>query len=145
MALEGLAVVHQCFGGGDALDISVSFPLELAVNSSTRRFPMVEVVRNDVGIELEFTVKDKDGTAIDISTPTITLKASKEWGTSNKISAACTKTTPASGECKYTFVSGDLDTEGDYIAALELDFGGGVVKTTERFKLRVLTDAPHGS
>ena len=145
MGLVGLDISPHDFGGGDDLDINVSYPLTLTINGSVRRYPQVRLARDDVGVEIDFTINDKDGTAIDISGLTITFKMSKERATTNKVSSSCTITDGASGECTYTFSSGDLDTYGDYIAELEVNFGGGVIKTTERFRVKVVKDAPYGS
>ena len=145
MGLTGIAIMPSTFGGGDDLDISVSYPLTLQVNGNSRRNPLVRLTEGDVGVSIDFTIQDRDGDAIDITGITVTFKMAKERATSNKVSSACTLTTPTSGQCTYTFAAADLDTAGNYRAELELNFGAGVIKTSERFRITVLKDAPYGS
>jgi len=78
---------------------------------------MVEINKDDYGMDFEITVTENDGTTVvDLTDSTILFKLARHRSTTDKISSACDLVTAASGTCKYTFQEGDTDTAGVYKA-----------------------------
>ena len=91
----------------------------------------VTVKKSDYGYDLNFTVKDADGTARAITDYTVTLKV---WLARDPatliVDGACTPDVAASGTCHYTVADGDFDTKREYQYELELT-KDGVVESSE--------------
>lgn len=82
------------------------------------------VHQDDVGTELLITVKDQNGTVIDLSAATVTLLLRKPTGT--VISRTPTlKTTGLDGKLSYLSVADDFDRAGSYAAQLLIVIGSG--------------------
>jgi len=99
---------------------------------------VIKVVQGDVGFDIEFVCKDKNGTVIDLTGGSVKFKMGHPGDTA-KIDAACTLTDEANGECKYTTQDGDLDTCGIYDAELEITLGSKVL-TIRDIKIHVYGD-----
>ena len=78
---------------------------------------------------LQFTLKDNDGNALDLTGATGTFRAQFETGTALAVQRAITLVTPASGICKYIVQAGDFDTPGRYYAEIEVLFTTTEVST----------------
>lgn len=101
----------------------------------------ITVKKGDYGYNLNFTVKDSDGAAFNLTSYTITFKV---W-TQGKpgtllVNAACTIDVAASGTCHYTIVDGDFPIAAVYKWELELT-KTGVKDSTESANLTV-NDSP---
>jgi len=104
---------------------------------------VLERARNDVLDDIEFTVKDHTGTALDLTDATeIKLKAAAVGGTTLELDGTCTITDAANGKCKYTVQPTELATVGLYHAELQITYSGGKIITTKRFDIRVVKDLP---
>lgn len=102
----------------------------------------LELIRNDTGFDIEFEVDDADGTDVNLTDSTVKLKMWKPSETTCKINGTCTLTTPLEGKCKYTIVSDDLDTSGDYDAELEITYTSGKIITASGMTINIKEDAP---
>jgi hypothetical protein len=115
--------------------------ITLKVNPTTVSLSTLTVATGDFGYTIPFIVQDSTGTALNISTYTVTLKA---WlpatPTVFVINDATTQDVPASGTCHYVTVDGDLATAGIYLAQLVLTKAGEEL-STEQFAIIVQTNA----
>ena len=115
--------------------------ITLKVNPTTISLSTLTVATGDFGYTIPFVVQDSTGTALNISTYTVTLKA---WlpatPTVFVINDATTQDVPASGTCHYVTVDGDLATAGIYLAQLVLTKAGEEL-STEQFAIIVQTNA----
>lgn len=102
----------------------------------------IELIRNDVGFDIEFEVDDADGVDVDLTDSTVKFKMWKAGASTCKINSSCTLTTPAEGKCKYTVQSDDLDTAGDYEAELEITYTSGKIITASGITVKIKEDAP---
>jgi len=90
----------------------------------------ITVVQNDKLYNLNFTLKDANDNAYDLTNGTpIVLKAQKETGTALAFSGNIAVGTATTGECYYTVQSGDFSEAGRYYAEIEATFTGGKVIT----------------
>ena len=82
------------------------------------------IKENDLLPEIQYQLQDSVGN-IDLTTATgVLFIMSIEKGTPNKVSAAATIVTPATGIVKYVWTGTDTDTPGDYQAEWEITFPG---------------------
>lgn len=77
-----------------------------------------KIPQNLIGISLEFYIKDDTGAIFNITGKTITFQIREIGATTNKIDSPCVILDSANGKCKYTFLTGDLNTKGVYEAEL---------------------------
>lgn len=103
-----------------------------------------DVVRNDTGFDLNFTLKNKKTGAITDLTgnSAIKFKMALPDASVNKINGACTVINATAGTCKYTVQSGDMDTVGVYNAEIEVTYTGGKIVTGKGFVINVVEDLP---
>ena len=103
-----------------------------------------ELVRDDRFYNITFTIKEADGTVVDLTdVATIKLYLAAVGGTTLKVDGACVRSSPyTAGICTYTVQTSDMDTVGIYHAEVELTYSGGKILTTERFDIRVVEDLP---
>lgn len=103
---------------------------------------IIEVVQSDKLYRLDFTLKDADENAIDLTTGTPVLKAQKQYSTALKFSGTMTVGTPTAGMCYYTVQATDLDESGDYYAEIEVTYSDGKIITLSDIVLRVKPQLP---
>lgn len=102
----------------------------------------IELIRNDVGFDIEFEVDDADSVDVDLTDSTVKFKMWKPGVSTCKINSACTITTASEGKCKYTVQANDLDSEGNYDAELEITYTSGKIITASGISVEVKEDAP---
>jgi hypothetical protein len=85
--------------------------------------PQLELVRNDKGYDLQFTILDADENAVNLTNATIKLKVRKWNDTYAKFVGTCTITNAQAGQCKYTVTSTDFNIVGRYKCELEVAWG----------------------
>jgi hypothetical protein len=95
------------------------------------------VPKGDKGYNKNFTIKNFDGSAFDLTGYTITLKY---WKPGNPgtllLSGACVIDVAASGTCHYALADGNFASVGKFEAEIELT-KTGIVKSTRVFDLEV--------
>lgn len=95
------------------------------------------IPQGDKGFNLNFTVKDSDDAAYDLTNYTVTLKVWKPGVPGTLIlEEACTVDVAASGTCHYTVQAGDFDSRAKYKMELELT-KSGVIESTQNYDLEI--------
>lgn len=91
----------------------------------------IELTKNDSGFDLDFIIKDSNGSIVPLSGATVKFQlATMKYV--NEVNGSCTVTDESAGECKYTFVSGDLDLQpGEYRATLQVIWGTKIVSSRQ--------------
>lgn len=105
---------------------------------------VLKVCQGDSLYDIQFTVKDHNNAAVDLTDVTgIKLKVAAVGGAALYLDGACDRVAPyANGICKYTVQVSELDDVGMYHAELELTYSGGKILTTKRFDIEVEKDLP---
>lgn len=102
----------------------------------------IELIRNDVGFDIEFEINDADGVDVNLTDSTIKFKMWKPGVATCKINGSCTITDASKGECKYTVLTDDLNTAGNYDAELEITYTSGKIITASGISVKIKEDAP---
>lgn len=102
---------------------------------------MKTYTEDDQGFDLNFTVQNADETVFNLTGATVVFKMALPGSAVSKISEECTLVVPASGTCKYTVQTGDLDTPGIYNAELQITIGT-VIVTAPLEQIRVRAQLP---
>jgi len=91
---------------------------------------MITIPKGALGVQLNFTVYNNDGTAFNLTGLTITFKVWKAGVSGTlKVSGACPIDVAASGTCHYITIATDFDTQGRYLWELEFTKAGYVDNT----------------
>lgn len=88
------------------------------------------IKRNDRLPELEVICKDADGNVVDLTaadSAKFLMKATN--GSTPKVDAAATITSPSAGRIKYSWAASDTDTAGTYNGEFEVSFPGPKLET----------------
>jgi len=101
---------------------------------------MVKFIRNDYGYDMAFAVKDANGDAINLTSSIITFKMSRIGKVETKASGTCTIDTANSGLCHYTFITGDLDTVGQYNYELQIVYSTKTITARSTKLIYILPD-----
>lgn len=95
------------------------------------------IPKGDFGHNLNFTVKNNDGTAFVLTDYTITMYVwAVDMPETIAVTGTCVIDVAASGTCHYVVVDGDFDTAGEYLIILRLT-QAGKRETTRRYTLTV--------
>ena len=90
-----------------------------------------EIHKGDIGTVFQFTVKDQDGTAVDISSQTtMNILFIKPDGTTLTKAGSFT-TDGINGKFDYTILSGELDTVGNWKWQAEIVITSGSWKSDQ--------------
>lgn len=103
---------------------------------------IIELVQSDKLYKIDFTLKDADDAAINLTNGTPVLKVQKQSGTALKFSGNCTVGTPLAGQCYYTVQATDLDEYGDHYAEIEITYNDGKVITISDIVIKVKPQLP---
>ncbi|MFC1709488.1 hypothetical protein ACFL2J_05510 [Candidatus Omnitrophota bacterium] len=83
----------------------------------------MEIRQGDYGYDIIFTVKNPDGTVVDLSTATeIKIFVATVDTYRNILNGDCVVTDGVNGKCKYSVVTGDFEDIGNYYGALRITF-----------------------
>lgn len=88
----------------------------------------VYVKQNDTKPDIQVTINDDQGTAVDVSGATIKFFMNDSTGT-NKVDGTGSIVVAADGTVKYEWGSTDLDTVGVYDAEFQITFSDGSILT----------------
>jgi hypothetical protein len=103
----------------------------------------LELVQNDKGIDIAFTLQQSDGSAINLTGASLKLKAQHQNTDTLTVDGAMTIITAAEGTCKYTTTGTDFTTPGKYDAEIEITFSGGTkIQTFPNILIEVLPQLP---
>lgn len=103
---------------------------------------LINVIQNDTGYDINFTLKDANDAAVDLTSGNLLLKAQKQGDAIIKFSGSMTIVVAASGTCKYTVAPTDFDEAGDYYAEIQVTYAGGKVVTFGDITIRVKPEIP---
>jgi len=98
---------------------------------------------NDTGPAIQSTLRDGNGVVVDVTGSTIQFKMkmrepARGRGDMSRLvglkvdAAGGIVGAGTDGVVSYTWVAGDTDTPGDYVAEWEVTFGGGVIESFPR-------------
>lgn len=90
---------------------------------------ILNIVQSDVGYNLNFTLQDNAGAAIDLSGATLALKVQLIGATTVKFTGVMAIDVAASGTCHYTVAATDFDVEGRYYAEIVITYPSTEVLT----------------
>lgn len=91
----------------------------------------IKLVQGDTRPYIRLTLKDADGTAINVSGSTVRFKFRAEGSTTTLFTETCSQPNGgADGIVSFNFPAGGLDVDpGPYEGEVEIDFGGGDIQT----------------
>ena len=73
------------------------------------------IPQDSIGLQIDFTIKDEDGTVIVLTGYTITMKVWRKNETGTVLwSGACSIDDANAGTCHYTTVTGDFNIAGEF-------------------------------
>lgn len=87
------------------------------------------IKQGDTSPELQATLKDAEGTAIDLTGASARFHMRLSGATATTVDAAATVVTAASGIVKYSWQAGDTDTVGRYEGEFEVTYADTSVET----------------
>lgn len=87
--------------------------------------------------KLVFLLSDGDGGVYDLDEATVTFRMREREADAGTYTVEGECTVLTSGVVTYDLASADTATPGEYYAELEMDFGGGLVYTSEVFVVRI--------
>jgi len=74
----------------------------------------MDIIQNDYGFDMNFTVLDSDSTPINLSGGSVQFTVADKFTLGSLFTKNCTIDTAASGLCHYTVGSGDFSAVGNY-------------------------------
>lgn len=86
---------------------------------------------------LVFLLMDGDGGVYDLASATVTFRMREREADAGTYVVEEECTVLSSGVVIYNLAAADTATPGEYYAELEMDFGGGLVYTSEVFVIRI--------
>lgn len=103
---------------------------------------IIKIFKSDKLYDINFTLQDANGAAIDITGATLLLKAQKQGAAALKFSGTMSIVSGPAGTCKYTVAATDFDDTGQYYAEIEVTFTGGKIITFGDIVINVLPELP---
>jgi len=98
----------------------------------------IYIPSSDMGFNLNFTVKNADGSALDLTGYTIKLKV---WRVGQPglllLNGSCDIDSAVDGTCHYTITATDFTSVGTFKAELELT-KAGVIESTGSFDIEIM-------
>jgi len=90
----------------------------------------INVVKDDVGYDINFTLQNSDSTVLSLVTATALLFRVQDSNIGSlKFSKAMNIVSASAGTCKYTTATGDFDKVGTYNVEIQVSFSGGKIIT----------------
>ncbi len=100
----------------------------------------LELVRNDYGYALTFTIKDAQDTVVDLTNATVKFKVKAYGATDLIIDADCLIPNPTTGVVTYTVKQADFTTTKRYKGELQVTWTGGKVMTASDLAIDIVED-----
>ena len=99
-----------------------------------------KIYKDDYGFNLNFTLVDENGNAIDLTSATVvTFKLMRKNGTTAKVSGTCTINNPQTlGTCYYTVVATDLDEVGEFRYQIQITTASSIITCEAQETINVL-------
>lgn len=82
----------------------------------------IRVKKGEKNFDLDFTLQDADGNALNLSGSTLLLKVQRDTQATLKFSGSMTIVSAGAGTCKYTVQQTDFDVVGNYTAEIEITY-----------------------
>lgn len=101
----------------------------------------INVVQNDVGYDINFTLKDANDVVVDISGGTLLFKVQQQGEAALKFSGTMAIVSGVAGTCKYTVAAGNFDVVGDHYAEVQVTIASKVI-TFSDITVRVKPEIP---
>lgn len=102
----------------------------------------INVYQNDKLYDIDFTLKDANEVAVDLTSSTLIFRAQKQGETAQKFAGSMSIVVAASGTCKYNVADGNFDEAGDYYAEIQVTFSGGKIITFGDIIVHVKPELP---
>lgn len=103
---------------------------------------IIKVYKGDKLFDLEFTLQDANGVAVDLTSASALVFKFQKQGVATATTGTMSVISAAAGTCKYTVADGDFATAGDYYAEIQVTFGSGKIITFGNIVVRCLSDLP---
>ena len=87
----------------------------------------IEVNQNEYGFDLEFTLVDDSGTALNLTGSTLRLNVQHEDSTAITFYGSMSITDATHGACKYTVTTTNFALSGDHYAEIVVTYPGARV------------------
>lgn len=102
----------------------------------------IKVIQNDKLYDLNFTLQDSSGAAIDLTEATIKFKVQRVGSSGLKFEGSMTIVDALAGKCKYQVQEGDFDKAGRHYAEIEVTFSNGQILTFPDITIIVEPELP---
>jgi hypothetical protein len=102
----------------------------------------IEIVKNDKLYDLNFTLHDASGVAVNLTGATLKFKAQKSDETALAVDGVMSIVVAVSGTCKYQVAASVFDEAGTYNAEIEVTFADGQVSTWTDIIIMVKDELP---
>jgi len=104
---------------------------------------IIKVVKDDKTYDINFTLQDANGNAINLTNATMQLKVQASNSTELKFAGTMNTVSAASGTCKYTVAQGNFNQSGNFNAEIEVSYTGtGEIITFPDILFKVKDDLP---
>ena len=99
----------------------------------------IQITQNDKGFKLNFTVKDSNGNAVDLTGMAVEFQVAEKVTFVEKVKGDCTISNATGGKCSYEAQEDDFDEVKNYYGILQLTKSGEIV-STRRFEIEILKE-----
>jgi hypothetical protein len=101
----------------------------------------MELRVDDYGYDINFTVKDSAGVAVNLTgVQSILFRIRQADGSINLLNGTCSVVSATAGTCKYTVLASDFNDDsdvGNYVGALVLVYSASKKVTTKDFAITI--------
>lgn len=105
----------------------------------------LQIVQNDFGYELPFTLQDGDGVAVNLTGASLVLKVQSAQDASESLVAlggSMAIDNATTGACHYTPASGDFPNPGKFVAAITATWSSSEALTWSGIQIIVIPALP---
>jgi len=104
----------------------------------------IKLVRGDTNYNIEFIIKDAEGSVIDLTNATVVLKMQSYQGGDLvvNLTGEIPMETQTSGVCKFVITDQFQDLTGEFQAEIQITYSGGKVITAPNISIKVIPDLP---